>query len=161
MHSISLTLSSSFCVNGLIQRCYVRNDKTYKLTLLLLNFQDGTKPININSTCIYDQWAAHARHDTSTARHCTLGHDSVAAPCLLVPPCRHPGPDTALHGLAVVPCRADNPPCHPCPCASSKPCHCRTGAAPSSSRWRPQPHTLSSPCRKSGSRGHHRCHARR
>ena len=31
-----------------------------------------------------------------TTRHGTWGHGGAAVPCRVVPPCRHPGPDTAL-----------------------------------------------------------------
>jgi hypothetical protein len=51
MRSTSLTLSSSLCVKGLTLRCYVWNDKDYKLALTLLNFQDGTK-FNNNITTV-------------------------------------------------------------------------------------------------------------
>jgi hypothetical protein len=51
MCSTSLILSSSLRVKGLTQRCYVWNDKAYKLALTLLNFQGGTKPTNNNTTC--------------------------------------------------------------------------------------------------------------
>jgi hypothetical protein len=43
MHSTSLTLSSSLYVKGLIQSCYIWNDRDYKLAHTLLNFQSGTK----------------------------------------------------------------------------------------------------------------------
>jgi hypothetical protein len=48
--STSLTLLSSLCEKGLTWRCYVWNDKSYKLALILLNFQGGTKPANNNHT---------------------------------------------------------------------------------------------------------------
>jgi hypothetical protein len=44
--STSLTLSSSLCVKGLTRRCYVWNDKAYKLALTLINFRCGNKPTN-------------------------------------------------------------------------------------------------------------------
>jgi hypothetical protein len=50
--STSLTLLSWLNVKGLTQRWYVRNDKAYKLPLILLNFQGGTKLTNNNSTCV-------------------------------------------------------------------------------------------------------------
>jgi hypothetical protein len=46
MRSTSLTLSSSLRVKGLTWRCYIWNDKSYKLALTLLNFQGSTKPTN-------------------------------------------------------------------------------------------------------------------
>jgi hypothetical protein len=50
MRSTSLTLSSSLHVKGLTQRCYIWNDKAYKLALTLLSFQGGAKPTNHNHT---------------------------------------------------------------------------------------------------------------
>jgi hypothetical protein len=51
MCSTSLTLSSLPCVKGLTRKCYVCNKKDYKLGLTLVNFEDGTKPTNYNSSC--------------------------------------------------------------------------------------------------------------
>jgi hypothetical protein len=46
MHSTSLTLLSSLHVKGLTWRCYVWNNKAYKLAFTLLNFRGGTKATN-------------------------------------------------------------------------------------------------------------------
>src|SRR6185312_13279562 len=35
---------------------------------------------------------------TGTGRHGPPGHGGAAVPCRVVPPCRHPGPGTALRG---------------------------------------------------------------
>ena len=47
--STSLTLLSSLHIKGLTRRCYIWNDKDYKLALTLLDFQGGTKSTNNNS----------------------------------------------------------------------------------------------------------------
>jgi hypothetical protein len=48
--SISLTFSSLLRLKWLTWRCYVWNNKDYKLALTVLNFQGGTKPTNYNSS---------------------------------------------------------------------------------------------------------------
>ena len=49
-----LTLSSPLRGKELTRRCYICNDKDYKLALILLNFYGGTKPTNRNHTCHMD-----------------------------------------------------------------------------------------------------------
>jgi hypothetical protein len=57
---LSLTLSSSLHVKGLTWRCYVWNNKDYKLSLTILNFEGGTKPTNHNHT-----WANYYKLEMS------------------------------------------------------------------------------------------------
>jgi hypothetical protein len=62
MCSTSLILSSSLRVKGLTHKCYIWNDKAYKLALALLNFQ---VVLNFLTTTPHVPHAAHPTSKTS------------------------------------------------------------------------------------------------